>query len=74
MKKFLLFGYDAYYPSGGWNDFEGSFDTIDEAKENAASGTQFHDIVDRDLEAVVLERFNVTEWRKPKAFKNQEKK
>lgn len=33
MKRFLLFwGYD-YYPSGGWYDFKGSFDSLDAAKE-----------------------------------------
>lgn len=31
MKKYLLFGGDNYYPSGGWNDFVDSFDTILEA-------------------------------------------
>lgn len=32
MKKFLLFGHDTYYPSGGWGDFIGDFDTIEEAQ------------------------------------------
>ena len=32
MKRFMLFGHDSYYPSGGWNDFEGDFDTIEEAQ------------------------------------------
>lgn len=31
MKRFLAFGGDQYYPSGGWADFQGSFDTKDEA-------------------------------------------
>lgn len=25
MKRYLLFAFDDYYPSGGWNDFKGSF-------------------------------------------------
>ncbi len=29
---FLLFGFDDYYPSGGWNDFVGSFNTLKEAQ------------------------------------------
>lgn len=37
MKRFLVFGYDRYYPSGGWNDFKDSFDTKDEAQEYAQS-------------------------------------
>lgn len=32
MKPFWLFGGDIYYPSGGMEDFAGSFDSLDEAK------------------------------------------
>jgi len=31
IKRFMLFAYDAFYPSGGWSDFRGSFNTLDEA-------------------------------------------
>jgi len=34
MRKYLLFYGHDYYPSGGINDFEGSFDSIKEAKSN----------------------------------------
>lgn len=37
---FLLFAYDTYYPSGGWNDFRGAFHTLEEAK--AAAPTSWH--------------------------------
>lgn len=37
MKRYLLFAGDHYYPSGGWNDFVGSFDTAREAMEWAES-------------------------------------
>lgn len=30
-KRYLLFYGDAYYPAGGWGDFRGAFDTIEEA-------------------------------------------
>jgi hypothetical protein len=30
MKRFLLFAGSNYYPSGGWFDFRGSFDSIAE--------------------------------------------
>lgn len=30
MKRYLLFGGPCYYPSGGWGDFMGSFDTVAE--------------------------------------------
>jgi len=31
-KPFHLFGGDAYYPRGGWNDHLGSYATLDECK------------------------------------------
>jgi len=31
LKRYLVFAYDNYYPAGGWGDFMGSFDTIEEA-------------------------------------------
>jgi hypothetical protein len=30
-KRYLLFGGDIYYPTGGWDDFAGDFDTADAA-------------------------------------------
>lgn len=33
MKKFAAFGYDNYYPGGGWSDFMGFFDSREEAIE-----------------------------------------
>jgi hypothetical protein len=32
MKPFLVFAGSHYYPSGGFDDFEGDFDTLEEAK------------------------------------------
>lgn len=32
MKRYLLFMGAEHYPNGGWEDFAGDFDTIDEAK------------------------------------------
>lgn len=32
MKQYLLFGGAVYYPSGGFEDFRGSFDTLEEAQ------------------------------------------
>jgi hypothetical protein len=31
MKRYLVFAGDTYYPSGGWNDFQRSFDKLEEA-------------------------------------------
>lgn len=33
MKRYLLFFGDIYYASGGMNDLEGDFDTIEEAEK-----------------------------------------
>jgi hypothetical protein len=32
MKRYLVFSGQTYYPSGGWEDFIGSFDTPEEAE------------------------------------------
>lgn len=47
MKRFALFCYDRQYPYGGWNDFKGSFDTLNEAKfAYQASNWETYHIVD----------------------------
>ena len=33
MKRFLLFAFTDYYPQGGMNDFEESFETLEGAKD-----------------------------------------
>jgi hypothetical protein len=43
LKNFLLFAGDVYYPSGGWDDFQGSFDTVDEAKAYLKAQNHNHD-------------------------------
>lgn len=39
MKRFLVFAFDTYYPDGGWNDFQSSWDSLDEARA-ASAGTR----------------------------------
>lgn len=41
MKRFLLFGGGYYSADGGWCDFKGSFDSIEEAQSAA--------LADKDL-------------------------
>ncbi len=53
MKRFLLFGYVAYYPCGGSGDVIDSFDTIEEAKDAIKSGTpeysrEYFELLDMD--------------------------
>ena len=56
MKRFLLFCHDCYYPCGGWSDYEGSFDTAEEAM---AFKTRYQsdngEVVDSTTEQVVYE-------------------
>ncbi len=37
MKQFLLFAGDFYYPSGGWEDYVGDFDSQEQAIAHAAT-------------------------------------
>lgn len=47
MKRYAMFAYDVYYPSGGWGDFKGSYDTIEEAETAGKnSGCDNFDVVD----------------------------
>lgn len=32
MNRFLLFAGDTYYPSVGWRDLEGNFETVEQAE------------------------------------------
>jgi len=52
MKRFMIFAYDSYYPSGGMHDFQADFDTIEEAQlyiQNECGGWQCVDIYDSQL-------------------------
>jgi hypothetical protein len=37
MKRYLVFAYPAYYPGGGWSDFQRSFDLARDAIDYADS-------------------------------------
>ena len=32
VKRYMLFAGDQYYPNGGMRDYQGSYDTVDEAR------------------------------------------
>lgn len=54
MKRYLLFSMLGYYPSGGWDDFRGDYETLDEAIQAAAKCTlDFYHIVDTDDKEVI---------------------
>lgn len=56
MKRYLLFFGETYYPGGGWEDFHGAFDTIEDAR-NAVKARDslpdWHEIVDTRTMSVV---------------------
>ena len=55
VKRFVVFGYDDYYPEGGWSDMKDAFDTLEEAWEYACGlKTDYREIVDLQ-EGVVKE-------------------
>jgi hypothetical protein len=37
MNRYLVFSGSAYYPNGGWEDYDGSFDTVAAAQANVAA-------------------------------------
>lgn len=43
MKRYLIFGFDDYYPVGGANDLLGSVDELPTHKEARALGNPFFD-------------------------------
>lgn len=59
MKKFVRFEWGRYYPQGGMHDMTGSFDTLQEAKDQEYNPFGDHydvpaiQIVDRDSWQVV---------------------
>lgn len=52
MKRYLLFGFDGYYPEGGWNDFRSSHDTVEEALATVTQAYDLYHVVDTHDEKV----------------------
>lgn len=46
MKRYLVFGYSQYYPSGGATDAQGSADTLDEVRKITAGAYDAYDVLD----------------------------
>ena len=60
---FQLFAHDRYYPEGGWSDYRGSFNTLDEAKKKAITLTKLNGEEINDLEAhIVRDGKFITVW------------
>ena len=57
MKKYAIFMYDNYDPSGGWNDFVKSFETLHEAIKHTITYNGYcdlFDIVDLNKQKMVI--------------------
>jgi hypothetical protein len=57
MKRFVVFAYDNYYPSGGWDDLSGVFDNREEAHKAAIDHVRLMDVaqvVDFTIGEVVM--------------------
>lgn len=48
MKRYLLFGFMAYYPGGGMQDLQFDFDTSDEFEASFKSKFDHYHIFDRE--------------------------
>lgn len=61
MERYLLFAFDQYYPRGGWDDFRGSFKTLEEAMEAWDDMTRdWGQIV--DIETEEIRHLHSTSW------------
>ena len=60
MKKYLVFAGCDYYPSGGWGDFIGSYDVLQDALIKVIQfKNDWYHIVDRDtMNIVELDKVN----------------
>ncbi len=61
-KKFILFAFWSYEAEGGWKDFKGFFDTLDEALDGFAKyqdgqGGGDYNIVDTETWEIVKTRY-----------------
>jgi len=67
MKRYMLFAGDHYYPSGGMNDFKGTFDTVLEAVMRIGDNDWWHvyDIQkDQKLDPDPMSGPDLIEWAK----------
>jgi len=57
MKRFLLFYGQNYYPDGGWRDYIGAYDSLEEAQRRLIGSYHYdwHQIVDTTTGQIVDE-------------------
>lgn len=54
IKRYMVFGYNMFYPSGGMNDYLSSHDDIEEAKGIERGDYNNYHIYDRDTDAILV--------------------
>jgi len=71
MKRYLIFGYDGYYPQGGMWDFQFSVDGIEDIVVHSGYGTlKFFDFIDvYDTKEFVLYEYD---WKTTELTKVEE--
>lgn len=57
MERYILFGGDQYYPSGGVGDMQGAYSTVDEAVEDSGGedGYDWWHVFDVETRKVVAD-------------------
>lgn len=64
MKKFLIFAGDHYYLNGGWDDFEGSEDTIEDCLSRILEiECDWWHIVDSSTQSIIKRESDATGWK-----------
>ena len=59
MKRYILFGYDNYYPTGGFNDVIGSYDTKEEYRDKMEeSKYENYQVFDCDLKHLIYDSWD----------------
>ena len=53
VKNFILFGGDRYYPSGGWEDYVNSYETLEEARMYAKDRYDWWHVLDLTTKTIV---------------------
>lgn len=66
MTRFLLFEGDDYYPSGGWEDYTGAYETqeaAEEAKSDHSINGGWAHVVDATIGVIVSHKDRDAPWR-----------
>lgn len=55
MKRYLVFKFQQFYPLGGWFDFRGAFDSLDDAVKDAEAWEEsgYAHVVDTETMSIV---------------------